>query len=164
MEEWMCNKDVEKVSVDNILRKFAVMQIWKRMRIMITDLDRKIKWGKGKEIVIRDWDAGDYILEVHIIGMDEWSGIEEKTVRGGKAKEPKAKCMLTLLGIITGVEWIEDIELGGQSVVMRGWRMTPVKKRREYVVLRGCWRRKEQIWFGCWSGEHLPCLLPLRNM
>lgn len=46
MEEWMWSKDVEKVSMDNVLRNVAVMLIWERMRIMIEDID-KVNQGKG---------------------------------------------------------------------------------------------------------------------
>lgn len=46
MEEWMWSKDVEKVSMDNILRNVAVMLIWERRRIMTEDID-KVKQGKG---------------------------------------------------------------------------------------------------------------------
>ena len=41
---------------------------------------------------------------VHIVGMDEYGEVEERIVRGGKAKEPKAKCMLMFLGTMTGVK------------------------------------------------------------
>lgn len=45
MEEWMWSKGVVKVNVD-ILRNFPMMQIWERIKITITDLDKKIKEGK----------------------------------------------------------------------------------------------------------------------
>ena len=68
--------------------------------------------------------------------------------------------MLTLLGMMTGVEWIEDIELGGQSAVMRGWRMTPVKKRREYVVL-GVLEEEgtNMVWMLEWGAFTVPLTL-----
>lgn len=45
MEEWMWSKGVVKVNMD-ILRNFSMMQIWERIKITITDLDKKIKEGK----------------------------------------------------------------------------------------------------------------------
>lgn len=42
MEEWMWSKDVVKVNMD-ILRNFPTMQIWERIKIMTTDLDKKIE-------------------------------------------------------------------------------------------------------------------------
>lgn len=45
MEEWMWSKGVVKVNMD-ILRNFPMMQIWERIKITITDLDKKIKEGK----------------------------------------------------------------------------------------------------------------------
>ena len=42
MEEWMWSKDVVKVNMD-ILRNFSMMQIWERIKIMITDLDKKFE-------------------------------------------------------------------------------------------------------------------------
>lgn len=46
MKEWMWSKDVVKVNMA-ILRSFAMMQVWERIKIMITDLDKKIKGGEA---------------------------------------------------------------------------------------------------------------------
>ena len=46
MKEWMWSKDVVEVNMA-ILRSFAMMQVWERIQIMITDLDNKIKGGKA---------------------------------------------------------------------------------------------------------------------
>lgn len=46
MKEWMWSKDVVEVNMA-ILRSFAMMQVWERIQIMITDLDKKIKGGKA---------------------------------------------------------------------------------------------------------------------
>lgn len=46
MKEWMWSKDVVKVNMA-VLRSFAMMQVWERIQIMITDLDKKIKGGKA---------------------------------------------------------------------------------------------------------------------
>lgn len=46
MKEWMWSKDVVKVNMA-VLRSFAMMQVWERIQIMITDLDKKIKGGEA---------------------------------------------------------------------------------------------------------------------
>lgn len=46
MKEWMWSKDVVEVNMA-ILRSFAMMQVWERIQIMITDLDKKIKGGEA---------------------------------------------------------------------------------------------------------------------